>query len=678
MRRIPVVCPFCGIGCRFYIKVVDDTVVDVKAYKGESVNRGSLCPKGLTSTEYLTSPSRLRYPLKKTETGFKPITWKEALREITERLIEFKKKYGADVVGFVSSARCTNEENYVFQKLARLYGTNNIDNCSRLCHASSMVGLTRTLGLGVQSSPFEEILRTNVVLIWGCNPAETHPVLMKYVLKAREHGARIIVVDPRRTRTAQLADIHLQLHPGTDVALANSLMNVIINKRLYNTEFIRERTTGFNDLSIIVDEYPPHVVEKITGVKAEKISEAARMFATAGRGVVIWGVGATQHAYGTDVATALSNLALICGYIGREGTGIYPLSGQNNVQGACDMGALPDFLPGYIRVTDNNGRGRIAKLWGVESLPAEPGLTLIELLKASSRGRIKALYIVGKNLVVSSPDTHMAKDALRRLEFLVVQDIFLTETAELADIVLPAAAWAEKEGSYTSSERRVQWSFKACDPPGEAKPDWQIITMIARGIGLGAYFQYSSVEDITWEITKAVPQYRGITPGRLKENLSGIYWPCPSENHPGTKRLYEKEFPTNNGRATLIPVKYRPPAEAPDEEYPFILLTVRIVGQYHTMAVTKYSQSLMKRWGEPYVEINTNDAIRLGIKNEDYVLVETRRGMIKAKAKVTSKIPSGVVAVPIHWGVNVLTSAILDPHSKTPGLKTCTCKIRKA
>ena len=681
-KLTPVVCPFCGFGCRLYLKSFNGEPVGLEFLREPGIpNEGKLCPKGVSSPFYLRHPDRLRRPLKrvgeKGEGKFKEITWKEAFREIVTMLNAVKRQYGPDAVGFFSSARCTNEENYLMQKLARVFGTNNIDHCARLCHSSTVAGLIRTVGAGAQTSPFTDVERTNAIFVIGYNPAESHPLLMRYILRAKDRGAKLIVADPRRTRTAWFADIHLRHKPGTDIALLNGMINVIIREELYDREFVAKRTVGFEKLREVVSKYTPEYVEELTDVPAHLIVEAARTFASAGRGVIMWAMGITQHICGTENVMVTATLAMICGYLGREGCGLYPMRGQNNVQGACDMGALSNKLPGYRNVTDERARKEVAGLWGLEDLPGEPGLTIVEMIHGAHEGKVKALYVMGENPAVSDPNLNLVRKALSELEFLVVQDIFPTETAMYADIVLPAAAWGEKEGSYTSSERRVQWSFKACNPPGEAMPDWAILARIGKELGLPAWPDYGSPEDVLREINRVVPQYRGITPERLKSNLQGIHWPCPSEDHPGTLRLYEDRFLTPDGKGHLTAVEYRPPAELPDSEYPLILTTMRVVGQYHTLTMSNRISYLRKRWPEPYVEISVSDAEKYGIRSGDIVKVVTRRGEYTCKAKVTGTIKPGVVAIPWHWGANVLTNDALDPISKIPEYKVCACKIVK-
>lgn len=675
MERLTIgLCPYCGMGCRFYIKTLNGEPAGIEVYE-RGVNEGKLCPKGLTTLDFLRHKDRLTKPLKRTENGFVEISWGRAIKEIAEKILEIGDKYGPDALGFFSSARCSNEENYLLQKIARLLGTNNVDHCARLCHASTVAGLTRTVGAAAQSGSYNDIPKAKVLLIWGYNPAETHPVLMRYILRARDNGAKIIVVDPRKTRTAWFADMHLPLRLGTDIALANAMMHIIIKERLYDRRFVFSRTKGFEKLVRAVERYTPEYAEKITGIPAHAIREAAVTFATAGRGIVMWAMGITQHITGTGNVKALADLALICGYVGKEGTGLFPMRGQNNVQGACDMGALPNVLPGYQSVTDDEKRERMAELWGVGELPGKPGLTIPEILNEARKGNIKALYIMGENPAVSDPNTEHVIEALENLELLIVQDIFPTETARYAHYILPAAAYAEKEGSFTASERRVQWNFKAIEPPGEARADWEILVMLGKALSLN--FNYGSVEDITREICLVTPQYRGITPERLKHDVAGIQWPCPSEDHPGTERLHVESFPAPDGKANLIPVEFRPPAELPDEEYPFMLTTFRVVGQYHTATMSGRSEALTRRWGEAYAEVNPRDAQKLGIESGDRLRILTRRGSYECKAKVTKRIGEGVIGVPWHWGANVLTNAALDPEAKIPELKVSACRVER-
>lgn len=683
-RLVPVVCPYCGVGCRLYIRSVDGYPVGIEYAKDVpniSNELGKLCPKGNAVVEYLLAKDRLKRPLKAKEQGkFVEISWSEAIKEVAERLKAYAKDDPNQLM-FFGSARTFNEPNYLVQKLARMLGTNNVDHCARLCHAPTVTGLKAVFGAGAMTNTYKDIEEANVIFIIGHNYAETHPVGFRYVIKAKERGAKVIVADPRFTRTAWFADIFLQHYPGSDIALISGLIHVIIKERLYDERFVREKCIGFDEVVAAVEKFTPEFVEKVTGVPAELIIEAARTFATAGKGVITWAMGLTQHTHGTENVKLLATLSAICGYQGKEGAGCAPMRGQNNVQGACDMAALPNVFPGYQAVTDPEKRKFFEEFWGVE-LSGEVGLTTVEAAYAVDKGKVKAYYVMGENPVISEANANHVMHALQKLEFMVVQDIVPTPTMEFADIVLPAAAMLENEGSITNTERRVQWSFQAVKPPGEARPDWWIISEVGKAIGFDKTgsrgFVYSDAADVLKEINACTPQYRGITPERLKENLAGLHWPCPSEDHPGTRVLYRDKFLTPDGKAHLVAFsEYKGPVEMPDEKYPFLLTTHRYVGQYHTATMTMRSDSLKKRWPEPYAEIHPQDAARLGIKTGDWIKIETRRGFYPIKAKVTKAVKKGVIAVPWHWGANVLTNDALDPYAKIPETKACACNVAK-
>jgi len=677
---IPVVCPYCGVGCRLYIERTPsgyrlEYADDIPGIPNED---GSLCPKG-NAVLGLLSKDRLKKPLKAKEEGkFVEVSWEEAIKEVAERLRAYSRD-DPNAMMFFGSAKTFNEPNYLVQKLARMLGTNNIDHCARLCHSSTVAGLKAVFGAGAMTNTYRDIEIANVIMIWGHNYAETHPVGFRYVIKAKERGAKVIVVDPRFTRTAWFADLFLQPYPGTDIALANGMMHVIIKHGLYDKEFVERRTVGFSELKKTVEKYTPERVEEITGVPAELIEEAAVTFARAENAVITWAMGLTQSVHGYDNVRAVATLIAITGHVGKQGNGASPMRGQNNVQGACDLGVLPNVFPGYQAVTDGEKRRFFEEFWGVE-LSGEIGLTTVEATHEAIKGRLKAYYIVGENPVISEANSRNVVKALRKLEFLAVQDIFPTETTRLADIVLPATSMLENEGSLTNIERRVQWSFKALDPPGEARPDWWIVSEIGKATGFSGDgaggFNYNSPEDILREINACVPQYRGITPERLKANLAGIHWPCPDEDHPGTRVLYRDRFLTPDGKTHLASVEHRPPAETPDEEYPLILTTMRYVGHFHTLTMTGRSELLRKRWREPFLEVHPEDAERFGLKDGEWTLVETRRGRYPVRVKVTKAVKKGVVAIPWHWGANVLTNDAIDPVSKIPDTKACACRVR--
>ena len=675
----PVICPYCGCGCGLYLVTENGRYAGVEYWREHPFNRGKLCPKA-NDLSFLVSKDRLKRPLKKTESGWKEISWSQAIHEITDRLREYVRIYGGDVLGFLASARCYNEENYAFQKLARLLGSPNIDHCARLCHAATVHGLIRTVGTGAISNTFDQLLESDVIFMIGWNGAATHPVLFsQYVLKAKEKGTRIIVADPVVSEAAMKADLHLQHYVGTDIPLLLSIAHVLIKENLVDWDFIEKYTEGFETFKRAAMKWPPEKAEEVTGVPARDIREAARMLGTAEKGSILWAMGLTQHITGTENAMAASMLAALRGWYGKRGCVIGGVRGQNNVQGACDMGCLAEFYPGYVRGADREKVKRIAELWGVspDSLPGE-GLTVVEMSYAAEAGKIKAMYIMGENPVVSDPNTEHVRKALSKLEFLVVQDIFLTETAELADIVLPAAAWAEKEGTFTSADRHVQWSFKALEPPGEAKPDLEIIVSIAKALGLGDKFPYSSPEDALREINRVIPAYAGITPERVKKTPGGITWPCPSPEHPGANLLFaDRKFKTPSGKFTFYPVEFREPAEKPDPDYPLILTTIRLVGAYHTHTMTGRSPLVAKRWPPPgQVYINPKTAEQYGIMHGQKVLIETRRGSYVAIARVTEFVRPGILAIPWHYGANVLLNDAMDPISKEPELKVAAARIK--
>ncbi|MEM4528191.1 MAG: formate dehydrogenase subunit alpha [Desulfurococcaceae archaeon] len=675
-KFVRVICPYCGVGCGLFLRVVDNKYVGIEYDYEHPVNNGKLCPKA-NDFSFLISQDRLKKPLKRTESGFKEISWRDAIREIASVIKDVAKKYGPDSIGFIASAKCFNEENYLIQKLARLLGTNNVDHCARLCHSPTLLAMSKTMGIGGLTGTYHDIAESEVIVTWGTNPAETYPVLFKYIIEAKRKGSVLIVVDPRRTRTAWFADIHIQLKPGTDIVVANALMNVIISERLYDEEFIRNRTKGFDQLLATVKKYTPEMVEEISNVPSSLILETARIMGSTRKGSLLWSMGVTQHSMGYYNVLALINLAALLGWYGKPGTCVGGLRGQNNVQGASYMGALPEFLPGLVSVLDDAERIRIASLWGVDEIPSEPGLALPCLISGAGNGDIRVMYIVGSNPAISMANSTNVVKNLEKLDFLVVEDIFMTETAALADILLPAAAWAEKEGSFISTERRIQWSFKALDPPGEARPDLSILISISRELGLGRYFPYSTPEDVLVEINKVIPALAGATPERLKNTVGGVIYPCYSIEHPGTRILYVDEFNTPDGKLVLIPVEHKQSAELPDEEYPLILTTHRVVGVYHSNTMTGRSQLIAKRWREPEVLINPATARRHGIEEGDVVKLITRRGEYTARARIVDDVPEYLVSLPWHWGANVLTNDALDPVSKIPETKVCACRIVK-
>ncbi len=682
-EKIPVVCPWCSVGCRLYAVSRNRFVARIEFDYDHSgiVNKGKLCPKGVASYQYASSRDRLKKPLKrvgeKGEGKFVEITWDEALNIIVEKIKEIKEKYGPNAIGFLGSERISVEDNYVLQKLARAIGTNNIDFPGRYCQSSNVAARTRVFGNPHQTNPFDDVAKTKVVLIWGYNPAETNPVFYgQYIEKAiLDNDAKLIVTDPRNTRGHKYAHIHLKPYPGTDLAVALAMLNVIITEELYDKEFVEKRTTGFNQLKEKIKDYTPEWAEKISGVPAEDIRNAARTLATQGPATILVNEGINQHVYGLETSLAIADLIAITGNIGKEGvfSGVFP-GAHCGLCAAC-IGINNAVLPNGKPVTNDAARMELEKLWGF-NIPDKPGMDLTTMIQSLADGKLKMLYIVGVNIAKSAPNTNWVKECLSKSEFLVVQDIFLTDTAMYADIVLPAASWFEKTATAISANRRVQRSFKAANPPGEAKPDWFILVEIARKLGLGSYFKYENTDEILREVNRAIPILKGATPERLNNNLSGCFFPCPDEEH-DTPRLFLEKFATDDGKAHLVPVDYISPPEVPDEEYPFWLTNYRYVGHFHTRTMSGVSPSLTKRWDENYAEINTVDAERLGIKDGDQVKIETRRGYIIVRAKVTPHIREGVIAVPFHWDANVLTIEKTHPKTKMPQLKAVACRVSK-
>jgi formate dehydrogenase alpha subunit len=676
---VPTVCPYCGAGCAFTIVVEEGRAVGLEYMPEHPVGQGSLCPKGNAALEVLGHPERLTHPLIKTNGHLEAATWDQALDRIAQHLSAIRASAGPDALGFLASAKCSNEENYLFQKLARLLGTNNVDHCARLCHAPTVVGLTHSLGSAAMTNPIPDLANADCILVIGSNFAENHAPVARWVWRAKDRGATVILADPRLTPTAWLADHFLQLQPGRDVALLNGMMHVVLTEGLVDHGFVAERTTGFEALKRHLADYPLSRVAEITGVPPARIVAAARAYATAPAASLIFCMGITQHTTGSDNVLACADLALLCGHMGSPGTGLLPLRGQNNVQGACDMGALAEFYPGYWRVDDPEARADVARAWGVNpgTLSLSPGLTVVEMVHAAVQGRIQALYVMGENPVVSDPNADHVREALQQLAFLVVQDIFLTETAELADVVLPAAAWAEKDGSYTNTERRVQWSRQAIAPPGQARDDAWIIGQVAQRLNLT--WRPAGPRGALEEINRVVPAYGGLSPARLTQTMGGLFWPCPTPDHPGTPILHTERFATPDGRARLVPVGFAAPAEEPVAAFPLTLTTGRLAIHYNAGSMTRRSLSLLERAPALFVELNPADASRLGLADGDPVTVTTLRGQSTAQARVTDTVEAGVAFMPFHFeGTNRLTIDALDPQAKIPEYKVAACQIGPA
>ncbi len=537
-----------------------------------------------------------------------------------------------------------------------------------------MAGLAATFGSGAMTNSIDELEYTDLILATGTNTTENHPVIGVKVKRATKRGTKLIVIDPREIDLVKYADIWLRQKPGTDVAVFNGLMNVIINEGLYAKDYVKDRTEGFDALKKVVEKYTPEKVEKISGIPAEDLKKAARMYAGAKSASIIYAMGITQHITGTDNVKSTANLSMLCGNVGIEGGGVNPLRGQNNVQGACDMGGLPNVYPAYQQVANEDVRKKFETVWNAQLSP-KPGLTLMEMMMAAGKGDIKAIYIMGENPLLSDPDLQHVKKELKKLDLLITQDLFLTETAQLADVVLPVAAFAEKEGTFTNTERRVQRVRKAIDAPGEAKTDWDVICSIASKMGYE--MKYSSAKDIFEEVRKVTPSYAGITYDRLEKG--GIQWPCPTPEHQGTKFLHKDKFSRGLGLFTAL--EYIPPDELPDKDYPFLLSTGRVLYHYHTGTMTTRAKGLSERYPESLVEINPVDADKLKIADGQKVKVTSRRGTVEAKASITRKSAPGSIFMNFHFAeasVNLLTNPALDPIGKIPEYKVCAVKLEAA
>ncbi len=678
-------CPWCGVGCTIELHTEGNKVVRVTSPDDAPVNKGSLCVKGRYGYEFINHSNRLTKPLIRVKPKgegtyheetwqlyFREASWNEAFDLVAQRLTEIKGKFGAESLAGISSAKTTNEDNYVMQRFVRqALGSNNIDHCARLCHASTVVAAMAAFGDGAMSNSIEDFSKADVLFDIGSNTTECHPVIGNIIKHAvRFGGTKLIVADPRSIQLAEHAATHLRHKPGTDVALLNGLMHVIIEEGLADSTFIKQRTGGFEELAKVLKEYTPEKVEEITGIPREDIIAAARIFGQAKRACILYGMGITQHTTGTDNVKSIANLLLLTGNIGREGTGFSPLRGQNNVQGACDMGALPNVFPGYQRVDDSQVREKFEAAWGC-NLSGTPGLTLTEVLPAAYDGKIKAMYIVGENPLLSEPDIEHAREALKRLDFLVVQDIFPTETAWLADVILPAASFAEKEGTFTNTERRVQRVRRAIQPPGEARKDWQILSQLAEK--MGHKFGYASAAQIMDEIASLTPIYGGMHYSRL--DGAGLQWPCPDTSHPGTPILHKDKF--SRGLGKFHAVEYIPPHELTSDEYPVVLTTGRVLEHWHTATMSRRAGPLRKLYPMGLAEINPEDAKRLGIWEGEMVSITSERGKIEATAHITEKSAPGLIFMAFHWSeapANILTNPAIDPVAKIPEYKVCAVK----
>ena len=672
--QIVTTCPYCGVGCQLELQVKRSRIIGVSPKRNGTVNQGQACVKGRFGIiEVIHHRDRLKTPLIKKDGNFTEITWDEALDLVVSKLAEYNK----DQVAVISSAKCTNEDNYLIQKFARaVLGTNNVDHCARLCHASTVAGLGATFGAGAMTNSIGEIREALCILAIGTNTTEAHPIIGLEVKKAVGKGAKLIVANPREIDLVRFAHLWLKHKPGSDVALLMGMMRVIVDEGLVDRAFIKERCEDFDAFRESLKGFDLDFVERTTGVPKNKLVEAARLYATDKPSTILYAMGITQHSHGTDNVIATANLAMLTGNVGKPSTGVNPLRGHNNVQGACDLGALPNVYTGYQAVNDLRVRKKFEAAWGCE-LPPSSGLTLTEMIDAAYEGKIKAIYLMGENPTLSEPDIGHAVEALEKLEFLVVQDIFLSETAQLADVVLPAASFAEKDGTFTNTERRVQRVRKVIEPIGDSRPDWWITCQLGQKMGSKG-FRFAHPSQIMEEIASLTPSYGGISYERLEDG--SLQWPCPTQDHPGTPILHSERFARSNGRGRFIPLEYKPPRELPDDEYPLVLTTGRNLYHFHTGTLTRKVSGLNMLRGEELVEINPEDASSLGIADGEMVKVISRRGEVVAKAKVTDVSPVGVVFMTFHFAespANLLTNPALDPVAKIPEYKVCAVRIEK-
>lgn len=689
-RQVDSVCPYCGVGCQLTYHVKENRILYVEGRDGPA-NHGRLCVKGRYGFDYAHHPHRLTRPLVRRagmpKTGdfvmdpervldvFREASWEEALALAGGKLARIRDEHGGAALAGFGSAKGSNEEAYLFQKLVRTgFRTNNVDHCTRLCHASSVSALLEGIGSGAVSNPVMDVTRAEVIVVIGANPTVNHPVAATWIKNAARAGAKLIVLDPRRSDLARHAHRYLQFKPDTDVALLNALMHAIVEERLVDPAFIAARTVGYAELEANVAGYSPEAMAPICGIDAETIRYVARLYATSKGSMILWGMGISQHIHGTDNARCLIALSLMTGQIGRPGTGLHPLRGQNNVQGASDAGLIPMMLPDYGRVDNPVVRAKFEAAWNA-TLDPKPGLTVVEIMDAICAGQIRGMYIMGENPAMSDPDANHARAALAALEHLVVQDIFLTETAYLADVILPASSFPEKTGSFTNTDRLVQLGRQAIDPPGEAKPDLWIIGQMANRLGLD--WDYGHVSEVFDEMRKTMPSIAGITWERL-EREGAVVYPCPVEEGPGQPVVFTESFPREGGKARFVPADIIPADERPDADYPMVLITGRQLEHWHTGSMTRRAGVLDAIEPDPVALVHPLDLQRLGVEPGAAITITSRRGEVVLYARADDSSPVGAIFVPFCYyeaAINRLTNAALDPYGKIPEFKYCAVKV---
>jgi formate dehydrogenase major subunit len=689
-KRVDSACPYCGVGCLLTYNVKAGAIVSVDGREGPS-NQSRLCVKGRFGFDYIHNPNRLTTPLIRragvaktaelldpddVDRVFRVATWEEALDAAASGLLAIRASRGSSALAGFGSAKGSNEEAYLFQKLVRTgFGTNNVDHCTRLCHASSVAALLEDIGSGGVSNQVADVALADVAIVIGANPTVNHPVAATFMKNAAKNGTKLIVMDPRRNELARHAAYYLQFRPDTDVALLNAFMHAIIEENLADETFIRERTENYAALKALVADYSPEKIAPVCGIEASVIREVARLYATAGAAMIFWGMGISQHVHGTDNARCLISLALLTGQIGRPGTGLHPLRGQNNVQGASDVGLIPMSFPDYARVDDPSVRERFEALWGTP-LDPKPGLTVTEVMDAAHRGTLTGMYIMGENPAMSDPNVAHARAAMALLEHLVVQDIFFTETAGYADVILPASAFPEKTGTFTNTDRRVQLGRQAVDPPGDARQDLWIIVQLARRMGLD--WTYAGPQDVFAEIRKATPSMAGITWERLEREGSCTY-PLLNEGDPGEPVIFVDDFPRAGGRALFAPAAFSDAAELPDAEYPFIFTTGRQLEHWHTGSMTRRASVLDALEPEPTIVIHPDDLAALGVEPGDALTLESRRGTLTASARADRGMQRGSLFMAFAYNeaaANLLTNDAIDPFGKIPEFKFCAVRLR--
>jgi len=694
-KSVNTLCPYCGVGCQTTVHVKDNRVLYVDGRNGPA-NENRLCVKGRFGFDYIHHPDRLLKPLirrdgvakdanlqirrDEVDKYFREASWEEALDRAAGGLKRIYDRDGGRALAGFGSAKGSNEEAYLFQKLIRQgFHTNNVDHCTRLCHASSVAALMEGLNSGAVTAPFTAAKDADCILVIGARPTENHPVAATFLKNAAKRGAKLIVADPRghAQGLARYASHVLQFKPGRDVALLNAMLHVIIEEGLVDIQYVQAHTEGFEALKAKIKDFSPEKMEPVCGISADTIREVARLYARSERSIIFWGMGISQHTHGTDNARCLIALALVTGHVGRPGTGLHPLRGQNNVQGASDAGLIPMVFPDYLSVENAEVRKRYEELWGT-SLDPKRGLTVVEIMHAIRDGVIKGMYILGENPAMSDPDVQHAREALAHLEHLVVQDLFLTETAWHADVILPASAHAEKWGTFTNTNRQIQISRPVVPLPGEARQDWELIQEIAQRIGLG--WNYRHVSEVFAEMAKMMPSLNNITWERLMAE-DAVTYPCDAPDKPGNEIIFANSFPTTSGRAKIVPADLLPPDELPDAEFPLVLTTGRLLEHWHTGSMTRRAANLDMLEPEAVAGLNPREMERLRIAPGDFIKVATRRGEVILKARADRDVAEGMVFLPFCFAeaaANLLTNPQLDPIGKIPEFKFCACKVEPA